>query len=59
MLYGEFKGNDATRWGSQMESVALDAYIARKQGEIAAGGGDQQATIKSSVWLTYMGNILG
>ncbi len=59
MLYGKFKGNDATRWGSQMESVALDAYIARKQGEIAAGGGDQQATIKSSVWLTYMGNILG
>jgi len=43
MLYGEFKGNDATRWGSQMESVALDAYVARKQGEIAAGGGDKQA----------------
>jgi hypothetical protein len=53
MLYGEFKGNDATRWGSQMESVALDAYVARKQGEIAAGGGDQQATIsqKTSICL--------
>jgi YqaJ-like viral recombinase domain len=23
MLYGEFKGNDATRWGSEKESVAL------------------------------------
>jgi hypothetical protein len=23
MLYGEFKGNDATRWGSEKETVAL------------------------------------
>ena len=61
MLYGEFKGNEATRWGSQMESVALDAYVARKQGEIAAGGGDQQATMsqKSSICLTLYGNTLG
>ena len=41
MLYGEFKGNDATRWGSKMESVALADYIAQKRAELAATGIDE------------------
>jgi putative phage-type endonuclease len=38
MLYGEFKGNDATRWGSEKESVALGDYVDRKRSEFAADG---------------------
>jgi len=43
MLYGGFKGNDATRWGSEKEAVALGEYITRKRSEFAASGLDQDA----------------
>lgn len=37
MLWTTFKGNQATRWGSEHEDVARDAYIAQVRDEIAAG----------------------
>lgn len=37
MLWNTFKGNVATRWGSDHEDVARDAYIAQIQSEIQAG----------------------
>jgi putative phage-type endonuclease len=37
MLWNTFKGNAATRWGSEHEDVARDAYIAKIQAEIDAG----------------------
>lgn len=37
MLWSTFKGNAATRWGSEHEDVARDAYIAKIQEEIDAG----------------------
>jgi putative phage-type endonuclease len=37
MLWNTFKGNAATRWGSEHEDVARDAYIARIQSEIDEG----------------------
>lgn len=43
MLYGEFKGNDATRWGSEKESVALSDYVKRKRDELAADGRRREA----------------
>lgn len=33
MLHGEFKGNDATRWGSEKEPVALADYVTQKQAQ--------------------------
>ena len=36
MLWGEFKGNAATRWGSEHEDVARDEYIAIVRAQIAA-----------------------
>ena len=36
MLWGEFKGNAATRWGSENEDVARDEYVQVKRDEIAA-----------------------
>ena len=43
MLYGEFKGNDATRWGSEKESVAFGDYVDRKRGEFAADGRPEES----------------
>ena len=37
LLWNTFKGNAATRWGSEHEDIARDAYIAHMQGEIDAG----------------------
>lgn len=36
MLWGEFKGNAATRWGSEHENVARDEYIQIVKDQIAA-----------------------
>lgn len=40
MLWNTFKGNIATRWGSEHEDVARDAYLAHVRADIAAGKGD-------------------
>lgn len=37
MLWGEFKGNAATRWGSENEDVARDEYIQIIRDQIAQG----------------------
>ena len=37
MLWNVFRGNAATRWGSEHEDIARDAYIARVQREIDDG----------------------
>lgn len=37
MLWGEFKGNAATRWGSAHEDTARTEYIAVKREDIGAG----------------------
>lgn len=37
MLWGEFKGNAATRWGSENEDVARDEYIQVIKNQIAEG----------------------
>ena len=37
MLWSTFKGNAATRWGSEHEDVARDAYLAHVRAEIDAG----------------------
>jgi putative phage-type endonuclease len=37
LLWNTFKGNAATRWGSEHEDVARDAYVAQMQAEIDAG----------------------
>jgi putative phage-type endonuclease len=37
MLWGEFKGNAATRWGSAHENTARDEYVAVKRGEVGVG----------------------
>jgi putative phage-type endonuclease len=37
MLWKTFQGNEATRWGSDHESGARDAYVASVRAEIAAG----------------------
>lgn len=36
MLWGEFKGNAATRWGSAHEDTARDEYVVLKRSEVAA-----------------------
>lgn len=37
LLWNTFKGNAATRWGSEHEDIARDAYVARVRADIAAG----------------------
>jgi putative phage-type endonuclease len=37
MLWSSFKGNAATKWGSDHEDIARDAYVAHIQSEIDAG----------------------
>jgi len=37
LLWNTFKGNTATRWGSEHEDVARDAYVAHIRREIEAG----------------------
>lgn len=37
LLWNTFKGNAATRWGSEHEKVALDAYLAHMRAQIAMG----------------------
>lgn len=39
MLWNTFKGNQATRWGSEHEDIARDAYVAKMQADIDAGVG--------------------
>ncbi len=39
MLWNTFKGNVMTRWGSEHEDVARDAYVAYVQAQISAGEG--------------------
>lgn len=40
MLWGEFKGNVATRWGSEHEDVAREEYMALKRAELPFQFGD-------------------
>lgn len=41
MLWGEFKGNVATRWGSDHEDVARDEYLAVRRAELPFAFGDE------------------
>jgi putative phage-type endonuclease len=62
MLWGEFKGNAATRWGSAHEETARLEYIAVKQQEISSGSNALQSVEVEEVGLMinperpWMGN---
>jgi putative phage-type endonuclease len=45
MLWGEFKGNAATRWGSENEDVARDEYVEVKRAEIATAPESEDAVV--------------
>lgn len=46
MLWGEFKGNAATRWGSAHEDTARQEYIAVKQEDVGAESDDALAKVE-------------
>jgi putative phage-type endonuclease len=59
MLWGEFKGNAATRWGSDHEDVARDEYVAVKRGECMEAGIEvvvEQTGLVINPIRSWMGN---
>ena len=60
MLFGNFKGNDATRWGNEKEAIARQLYILKKriqlssQKKVSSGSVDFQVFESGlHVWKDY------
>ena len=58
LLWEEFRGNAATRWGSEHEDIARDAYVAKMKERIRESMGkpeDEKTTKYVDIWVEETG----
>lgn len=58
MLWGEFKGNAATRWGSEHEDLARDEYLAVKRVELPFTFGANQDDMVVAIDVEECGLVI-